>query len=191
MRNYMEKERGNGYNLHQRRFHPCIRGNFYRENNHSLEQPCMAMAEPPSLMFLRCDWAGCYMIPSWLPFPQKAGLNELWTSLPIWTILWEWKVKRWVSQQVCFVIISLQYCMMQKWTRWETFDFFCLHDLSFCLKPDFKLILSSSKHKWSTFPSLPHFPFLNFPLIFFTSFGGKTLFWFSSIWFSFFASYMV
>lgn len=82
---------------------------------------------------------------------------------------------------VCFVIISLRYCLMQKWIRWESFHFLSLCDLSLCLKPDFKFILSSSNHKWSTFPSLLHF-FKNFPLIFFPCFWGVCL---NLVWFGF------
>lgn len=180
MRNHMEKERGIGNNLHQKRFHPFARGNFYSENNHSLDQPCMVRESLHLWVFFRCDLAGCCMLPSWLP--QKAGLNELWTSLPIWAILWKWKVKSWVSQQGCFVIISLLYCMMQKWTRWESFHFFQPLWPQPCLKADFKLILSSSNQKWSTFPLFPRFIFLNFPLIFFPSFCAVC---FGLVWFGF------
>ena len=38
-RSHVEKIRGNGYKLHWKRFHIAEEGNFYSENNHSLERP--------------------------------------------------------------------------------------------------------------------------------------------------------
>ena len=43
---------------------------------------------PHHWKFSRCSWTGCQIISSRLPFPQKAGLDNLFRCLQTWTVLW-------------------------------------------------------------------------------------------------------